>query len=92
MCDDDFKNQLAGGRLLTAEVIYYRPDFPRLLQSFTWQTVDLAPRFPRLAKFLDHWRREIEAVIHSINIAHADLVRPAEVRLIGDELKLGKLH
>ncbi|WP_300381499.1 aspartate-semialdehyde dehydrogenase [Henriciella sp.] len=88
MTHDDFREQLSGGGLLTAEIIYYRPDFPKLLQSFVWQTVDRAPKFPRLAGFLDHWRREIEAVIHSINIAHADLVQPASVRLIGDELKL----
>ena len=88
MHHDDFRQQLAGGGLLTAEIIYYRPDFPKLLQSFVWQTVDKAPKFPRLADFLDHWRREIEAVIHSINIAHADLVRPAEVRLVDGELKL----
>lgn len=88
MTHDDFREQLSGGGLLTAEIIYYRPDFPKLLQSFVWQTVDKAPKFPRLADFLDHWRREIEAVIHSINIAHADLVQPASVRLIGDELKL----
>lgn len=92
MHDEDFSKQLAGGGLLTAEIIYYRPDFPKLLQSFVWQTIDMAPRFPRLAGFLDHWRREIEAVIHSINIAHADILRPAQVRWVGEELKLQKLH
>lgn len=88
MHDTDFRDRLSGGGLLTAEIIYYRPDFPKLLQSFVWQTIDTAPKFPRLADFLDHWRREIEAVIHSVSIAHAGLLKPAEVRLIGDELKL----
>ncbi|MEE2879153.1 MAG: Usg family protein [Pseudomonadota bacterium] len=88
MQQDDFRKQLEGGGLLTAEIIYYRPDFPKLLQSFTWQTVDLAPRFPRLAEFLNHWRREIEAVIHSITIAHADMLKPSEVRLVEGELRL----
>lgn len=88
MQQDDFRKQLEGGGLLTAEIIYYRPDFPKLLQSFTWQTVDLAPRFPRLAEFLNHWRREIEAVIHSITSAHADMLKPSEVRLVEGELRL----
>ena len=92
MHDEDFSKQLSGGGLLTAEIIYYRPDFPKLLQSFVWQTVDKAPKFPRLADFLDHWRREIKAVIHSINIAHADLVRPAQVRWVDEELRIQKLH
>lgn len=88
MADDDFKERLAGGSLLTAEILYYRPDYPSLLQGFVWQTIDIAPKFPRLAGFLDHWRREIEAVIHSISIAHSGLLQPAEVRLVGEELKL----
>ena len=92
MTRDDFRQQLSGGGLLTAEIVYYRPDFPKLLQSFVWQTVDKAPKFPRLADFLDHWRREVEAVIHSINIAHADLLQPAEVRLVGNRFTLNRLH
>ena len=88
MQQDDFRRRLEGGGLLTAEIIYYRPDFPKLLQSFTWQTVDLAPRFPRLAEFLNYWRREIEAVIHSITIAHADMLKPSEVRFVEGELRL----
>ncbi|MEQ8559788.1 MAG: aspartate-semialdehyde dehydrogenase [Henriciella sp.] len=92
MQHDDFRDQLSGGRLLTAEIIYYRPDFPKLLQSFVWQTIDRAPKFPRLAEFLDHWRREIEAVIHSINISHADMLRPAQVRWVDEEMKIQKLN
>src|SRR5689334_15265623 len=76
----EFERKLKGARLLTAEVLYYMPDHPSLLQTFMWQTVDEAPRFPRLAQFLDHWRREIEAVIHSVRIAHGDLVGPSEWR------------
>ena len=74
----EFERRLKGARLLTAEVLYYMPDHPSLLQTFLWQAVDEAPRFPRLAQFLDHWRREIEAVIHSVRVAHGELVGPSE--------------
>jgi len=80
MSDEDFKLQLRGYRLTTAEVLYHMPDYPGLLQSFLWQTYDRAPEFPRLKRFLDHWRREIEAVIHSVNVAHAGAIRPATWR------------
>lgn len=80
MSETDFAAQLAGARLTTAEILYYRPDYPSLLQSFSWQTQDIAPDFPRLKQFLDHWRREIEAVIHSVRVAHVELIRPAEWR------------
>ncbi len=69
---------LGARRLTTAEILYHMPDHPGVLQTFVWQTDDVAPRFPRLVKFLDHWRREIEAAIHSVRIAHADLARPAQ--------------
>ena len=86
--DPDFVAQLAGQGVLTTEILYYRPDYRSLLQSFVWQTMDEAPKFPRLAQFLDHWRREIDAVIHSIRIAHADWVGPTEIRPIDGEFRL----
>jgi uncharacterized protein Usg len=82
MMQGDFERMLRGGSLLTAEILYYRPDHPSLLQSFSWQTIDEAPRFPRLTAFLDHWRSEVEAMIHSIRVAHADWVGPVDFRSI----------
>ena len=76
--NSEFERRLKGARLLTAEVLYYMPDHPSLLQTFMWQTLDEAPKFPRLSQFLDFWRREIEAVIHSVRVAHAEpLAAPA---------------
>ena len=66
--------QLKGYRLTTCEILYYLPDHPSLLQSFLWQTYDLAPKFPRMSRFLDFWKREIEAVIHSVKLAHPDRI------------------
>ena len=43
--------QLKGQRLTTAEIIYHLPDFPDILQSFIWQNLDTAPRFPILRLF-----------------------------------------
>jgi uncharacterized protein Usg len=79
----EFERRLRGATLLTAEVLYYMPDHPKLLQTFMWQTLDEAPRFPRLAQFLEHWRREIEAVIHSVRIAHGEPLDVPEWRAPG---------
>lgn len=86
--DPDFLTALSGARLTTAEVFYHLPDHPHLLQTFLWQTYDQAPEYPRLMKFLDFWRREIEAVIHSVRVAHAGLIKPAEWRSADVELRL----
>jgi uncharacterized protein Usg len=85
----DFARQLAGERLTTAEVIYYMPDHPVLLQRFLWQTLDLAPDYPRVHRFLDFWRREIDAVIHSVSVGAHGLVAPARLDI---SLVVGQLH
>lgn len=77
MADQDFERRMQGWRLTTAEVVYYLPDHPSLLQSFVWQTLDLAPKYPRIEQFLAFWRREIEAVIHSVRIASGVTLAPA---------------
>ena len=79
MPEGELSRQLRGQRLTTAEVIYYMPDHPTLLQRFMWQTLDLPPEFPRICKFLDFWRREIDAVIHSVRVSCHGLVSPARI-------------
>jgi uncharacterized protein Usg len=76
---NELSMRLCGWRLATAEVLYYLPDHPSLLQSFVWQTLDLAPDYPRIRQFLDFWRREIEAVIHSVRLASGESLAPAAI-------------
>ncbi len=81
MSDPAFVQQLTGHRLTTAQILYYMPDHPNLLQEFHWQTLDLAPEFPRIHRFLDFWRREIHAVIHSVRVSGVGIVSPGLVRV-----------
>jgi uncharacterized protein Usg len=74
------KRQLQGYRLTTAEILYHLPDHPRVLQSYIWQELDIAPRFPVLHKFLDFWTREIEGKLHSVRVASVGLISPAQWR------------
>lgn len=80
MSESELSLRLQGWRLATAEVLYYMPDHPALLQTFTWQTLDLAPSYPRIHKFLEFWRAEIEAVIHSVRLATGETLAPAQVK------------
>ena len=79
---EELRLQLEGWRLTTAEVLYYMPDHPSLLQSFMWQTLDLAPQYPRIHRFLNFWRSEIDAVIHSVQLATGEQLAPARVQTI----------
>ncbi len=88
MHSEDFAKQVKGYGLTTARILYRLPDHPRLLQTYVWQDYDLFPRFPALARFLDFWRRELEGPVHSVTVAHARLIRPAEIRAIGSEFRL----
>ncbi len=72
--------QLAGYRLATAEITYHMPDFPALLQTFVWQHYDTAPHFPRLRKFLDYWRENLDGELHSVKVGRSELIRPNEIR------------
>lgn len=67
-------------RMTTAELLYHLPDHPHVLQSYVWQKVDHAPEFPELHRFLDFWQREIDGPLHSVRVASAALIRPAELR------------
>jgi uncharacterized protein Usg len=72
--------QLNGYRLTTAEILYHMPDHPQLLQSFVWQFMDLAPRYPKLTGFLSFWEQNIDGKIHSVKVAGKQVIGAAEVR------------
>jgi uncharacterized protein Usg len=88
MVDRQFVKQLEGMSLTTAEIIYYLPDYRHILQTFIWQEYDVAPKFPRLVSFLHYWERHIEGPLHSVRVAHAGLITPAEIRLVKHQLSL----
>lgn len=83
-----FALQLKDYRLTTAEILYHMPDHPGLLQSFLWQHLDIAPRFPELRRFLDFWAREIDGKLHSVRVASAGLIQPAKFRVLDGEFRL----
>ena len=79
---------LRGYRLTTAEILYHMPDHPELLQTFIWQELDMAPRFPVLNKFLRFWTVNIEGQLHSVRVAARGLISPAELRMAAGEFTL----
>ena len=55
--------------IVTVNVLYFLPDYHDIVQEFVWQTLDVRPRYPRIQRFLDYWRREIDAVIKEVVIS-----------------------
>jgi len=61
-------------KLTTAEILYGLPDYPDLLQTYTWQDMDIAPDFPKLTRFLDYWERNLDGKLREVRIGDATLV------------------
>jgi uncharacterized protein Usg len=85
---DDFRKQVNGYGLTTAEILYRRPDHPWLLQTYVWQNYDLCPDFPELNQFLRFWEKSIEGALHTVTVAHSRLIRPSEIRAIDGVFRL----
>jgi uncharacterized protein Usg len=88
MASRDFRRQLEGYGLTTAQILYRLPDHPSLLQTYVWQDYDLCPRFPVLNHFLAFWLEKLEGPLYSVTVAHSRLIRPAELRAIDGEFRL----
>ena len=84
----DFRRQLEGYGLTTAQILYRLPDHPSLLQTYVWQDYDLCPRFPVLNRFLAFWLEKLEGPLYSVVVAHSRLIKPAELRAIDGESRL----
>lgn len=78
--DMNFVRQLNDYRITTAEILYWMPDHQHVLQTFVWQYLDLAPRFPALSKFLDFWENNLDGKLHRVRVANAALIKPAEFK------------
>jgi uncharacterized protein Usg len=88
MAASDFRRQLEGYGLTTAQILYRLPDHPALLQTYVWQDYDLCPKFPVLNRFLAFWLEKLEGPLHSVTVAHSRLIRPAEIRAVNGVFRL----
>ena len=86
--DAEFRRQLEGYGLTTANILYRLPDHQSLLQTYVWQNYDLAPEFPELRRFLDFWMSKLDGPLYKVTVAHQRLIAAREVRTITAELKL----
>jgi len=79
---------LRGYGLTTAELFYRMPDYTHVLNTFVWQEYDLAPDHPRLLKFIDFWKAEIEGPLHSVRFIHRKMMSCGEWRHVTGEFTI----
>jgi len=85
---DDFRKQVLGYGLTTAQILYRMPDHPSLLQTYVWQNYDLFPNFPALKGFLSFWQEKLEGPLFAVTVAHSKLIKPAELRAVDGVFRL----
>lgn len=84
----ELARQLKDYRLTTAEILYRLPDHPAFLQSYIWQELDLAPKFPVLRRFLDWWDTHLEGRLYQVRVGAITLLSPGEMRHAMVELRV----
>jgi uncharacterized protein Usg len=84
----DFRKQVLGYGLTTAEIVYRRPDHHWLLQTYVWQEYDMFPNFPALKDFLTFWETSIEGPLFAVTVAHSKLIKPAELNAVDGVFRL----
>lgn len=75
-------------RLVTARIIYRRPDHLWLLQDYIWQEYDRVPDFPTLRKFLMFWRDNLDGPVHTVIVADAELPLDDRIRSANYEMTM----
>jgi uncharacterized protein Usg len=88
VASEDFRKQVLGYGLTTAQILYRMPDHPSLLQTYVWQNYDLFPKFPALTDFLAFWQEKLDGPVYSVTVAHSRLIKPAELRAIDGVFRL----
>ena len=84
----DFRKQVLGYGLTTAEILYRRPDRQWLLQTYVWQDYDLFPDFPALKDFLAFWQQELDGPLFAVTVARSKLIKPAQLRAVDGVFRL----
>ncbi len=84
----DFRKQVLGYGLTTAQILYRLPDHPSLLQTYVWQDYDLFPTFPALKDFLAFWEKSLEGPLFAVTVAHSKLIKPAELHAVDGVFRL----
>ncbi len=47
-----------------------------------------SPSSPKLQRFLAFWQEKLEGPVHSVQVAHCKLIKPAELKSINGEYRL----
>ena len=76
---------MQGYGLTTAEMFYYMPDHPHVLNTFIWQDYDLKPYHEKLLNFIGFWQDELDGPLHSVRCVDRKLISAGQWRHVTGE-------
>lgn len=85
----EFDLMLKGYGLSIVQMFYYMPDYPLVLNTFTWQFYDLEPDYPRMFEFIEFWQREVEGNLQGVKFSHSKMLGPSAWRHAVHEVDIG---
>jgi uncharacterized protein Usg len=85
---NDFRKQVLGYGLTTAEIVYRRPDRHWLLQTYVCQDYDMFPDFPALKDSLLSGRQRSMVRCLQLPSLIRKLIKPAELHAIDGVIRL----
>lgn len=88
LASPEFRKQMEGYGLTTAEILYRMPDHQTLLQSYVWQDYDIFPDFPVLKNFLEFWERTLDGPLFKVTLSHSRLIKPTDWKAVGAQFGL----
>ncbi|MBI5644568.1 hypothetical protein HY970_00555 [Candidatus Kaiserbacteria bacterium] len=75
------------GRAL-AEILYWMPDHPLILQTMIYECADVSPHFPQLRRLFEFWQENLDGKIFAATVTHTKVLVPTEIRAIDAEFKI----
>ncbi len=76
-----------GYGIASLDVLYRLPDSKQLVEEFIYQDYDHCPEFPRMQRFLLHWKRSLDGPLVTVTVWHELLDKPMPILSV-DGLKL----
>lgn len=59
--------------LITVKINYFIPDYTHIINEFLCQYEDIWPEIPRVHKFLNYWKDNIDAKINEIFVMKSNV-------------------
>jgi uncharacterized protein Usg len=88
MVSSDFRRQIEGYGLTTANILYRLPGLSRASAAIYLARIRLGPPFSRAEQISQFWVRTLDGPLFRVTVAHKTLIGPADLKAVDGEFRL----